>query len=100
MKKILLCLVLFLSISGCATSNKDHHAEIVNREVSRLSLPIKLLSSYGNFKLENLVLNDETRLKEDKTKVAKELDAKLHAKLLLTRQLNSRTMLHNRFLDA
>jgi uncharacterized protein DUF4410 len=82
MKKILLCLLLFLGISGCATSNKNHHANIVNREVSRLSLPIKPLSSYSNFKLENLVLNDETRLKEDKTKVAKELDVKLHAKLL------------------
>jgi hypothetical protein len=81
MKKILLCLLLVLSISGCATSN-NHHADIVNREVSRLSLPIKALSSYNNFKLENLALNDETRLKEDKTKVAKELDIKLHARLL------------------
>ncbi len=82
MKKILLCLLLFLSINGCATSNKNHHADIVNREVSRLSLPTKPLSSYSSFKLENLVLNDDTRLKKDKTKVAKELDVKLHAKLL------------------
>ncbi len=82
MKKTLLYLLLFLSISGCATSNKNHHADIVNREVSRLSLPTKPLSSYSNFKLENLALNDETRMKEDKTKVAKQLKAKLHTKLL------------------
>ena len=82
MKKILICLVLFLSISGCATSNKDHHTDIVNREVSRLILPIKPLSSYSNFKLENMVLNEKIRLKEDKTIVAKDLEVKLRAKLL------------------
>ncbi len=82
MKKILIYLLLLLSISGCATSNKNHQADIVNREVSRLSLPIKPLSSYSNFKLENMLLNEEIRLKEDKTKVAKELEVKLRAKLI------------------
>lgn len=82
MKKILFCLALLLSISGCATSNGNRHAEIVDREVRRLTLPTKPLSAYSNFQINDMVLDDETRQKEDKTKVAKDLENKLQAKLL------------------
>ncbi len=81
MKKILFCLLLLLSVGGCATSNGKHHAEIVDREVSRLTLPTKPLSSYSNFQINDMVLDNETLQKEDKTKVAKDLENKLQARL-------------------
>ncbi len=82
MKKILFCLFMCLSISGCATSSTNHHASIVDKGVNQLSSPIKPLSSYSNFKLEDMVLSEGVRLKQDKVEVAKQLEAKLHAKLV------------------
>lgn len=82
MKNLLISMLLIFCIAGCVTSNSNHHAEIVNTEVSRLPLPSKPFSSYSNFQIKNLLLDNQTLQKDDKITVAKELDSKLQARLL------------------
>ncbi len=82
MKRVLVCFLLLIFIGGCKTSSGDHHANIVDREVSRLSLPTKQFSDYGNFQLKEMVLNNEISKKSEKVKIAQEIETKLQAKAL------------------
>jgi len=82
MKKLLLLLGFALVVGGCAGKNSAvHHAEIVKKEVSRLSAPSKSLSSYGNFELKEMVVDKKLSTREEKAEAIKNLENKISAKV-------------------
>lgn len=88
MKKLFMLLAVVLLMSACA--GKNHHAEIVQNEVTRLPQPTKSLSTYKTITLEKMAFSEAIQQDEDKVEVAEEFEKQLQQKLqpLLT-QWNS-----------
>lgn len=81
LKKAFVYLLLFFSITACATSATNRHDEIVNTEVRRLTPPEKALSAYSDFKLESMEFSAEILQREEKLKVGHMLEDKVRARL-------------------
>jgi len=82
MKKVLLLVGFALVVGGCSGKNAAvHHADIVQKEASRLSAPSKSLSSYGNFELKKMVVAKELSTREEKAETIKVLESKISEKL-------------------
>src|SRR2546421_377182 len=90
MKRLLILIVAVAALAGCAT-DPGRRARVAQEESARLGAPTTPLSSYGTFELKPMEMAPEVANDSAKAAVAKDLEARMQARVMKIRVIGGAT---------